>query len=276
MNTEPFFPRRASKLALAQRLSISDTIRLTLGEPPEPLSWEALSTIARIVVTPDDRPIRTIVTGRRHVTTGYYSSAKCGRALPFESMNEQAFIMHSEVDTGVVAYRVQPFRFEFVVDGVQRIYIADAARILDDGRIEVVEVKHDRRALRDPDYASKLAYVREICARLGWSFRAVLRDQLFQPATVYRNVVEIQSRRQIAFDHSHSYAGVNLLERMGGEAPLGDVADALGERRKGRAMAMAMMVARLLKIDLLRPLTDESMVALVPSRTPNAVAGGVA
>jgi hypothetical protein len=240
--------------------SVSDTIRLTLGEPPEPLSWKALSAIARIVVTPDDRPIRTIITGRRRITTGAYNSAKCGRSLPFEGMNEQAFLMHSEVDTQVIDYRAQPFRFEFVVEGAKRIYIADCARLQEGGKIEVVEVKNDRRALRDPDYAMKLACVREISARLGWGFRVVLKDQLFTPAIVYRNVVEIQSRGSVSFNQSHGYRALALLDRMDGQAPLGKLAEAIGERRQGMAIAKAMMVARLISIDLSHAIGNDSTV----------------
>ena len=59
----------------------------------------------------------------------------------------------------MVDYRAQPFRFEFVVDGARRVYITDCARLLESGRIEIIEVKNDRRALKDPDYALKLACV---------------------------------------------------------------------------------------------------------------------
>jgi len=255
-------------------LSVSDTIRLALGEPPEPLSWKALSASAQIVITPDGRPIRSIMTGRRRITTGAYNSAKCGRSLPFEGMNEQAFLMHSEVDTQVIDYRAQPFRFEFVVEGAKRIYIADCARLLEDGRIEVVEVKNDRRALRDPDYAMKLACVREICARLGWGFRVVLKDQLFAPAVVYQNVVEIQSRGSVSFNQSHGYRALTLLDRMGGQAPLGKLAEAISERRQGMAIAKAMMVARLLNIDLSRVVGTDSTVRLVASPRAQLRMGG--
>ena len=249
------------------RPSVSDTIRLILGEPPEPLSWRALSSIARIVVAPDDRPIRTIITGRRRITTGAYMSAKAGRSLPFEGMNEQALFMHSEVDTRVIDYRAQPFRFEFVVDGARRVYITDCARLLESGRIEIMEVKNDRRALKDPDYALKLACVRDICGRLGWSFRVVVKQQLFEPTSLYSNVVEIQSRRRMRFDRSHSLPALEIIWRAGGQVPLARLAEAIGERRQGTAIVKAMMVARLVEIDLSRPISADSAVRAVdPSR----------
>jgi hypothetical protein len=190
-------------------------------------------------------------------------------------MNEQAFLMHCEVDTRVADYRAQPFRFEFVVDGAKRIYIADCARLVEDGRIEVVEVKNDRRALKDPDYALKLAHVREICAQLGWGFRVVMRDEIFTPAVVHANVVEIQSRRQVRFDASHCYLALNLIDRMDGQAPLGKLAETIGERRAGMAMVQAMMVARLVDIDLSRPLGGDSIVGLVDRSRASIRMGGV-
>lgn len=68
------------------------------------LSWEQLSATATLVTTRDGSPLRTIITGRRRIPTGTYASRKAGRSLPYESMNERAFFMHSEVDTNVVDY----------------------------------------------------------------------------------------------------------------------------------------------------------------------------
>lgn len=95
------------------------------------------------MITPCGAPIRTIVTGRRIITTGVYASRKAGRPLPYESMNELAFFMHREVDTEVVDYRAQPFRLEFMIEGRKRTYIVDCVRLMADGGIEVVEVKSD-------------------------------------------------------------------------------------------------------------------------------------
>jgi hypothetical protein len=278
MNDPSDQPRRNSVRPIPtgpERPSVAGTIRVVLGKPAAPLSWEAISAIARVVTTPDDRPIRTIVTGRRRITTGVYPSSKSGRSFPFEGMNEQAFLMHCEVDTRVSDYRAQPFRFEFVIDGAKRIYIADCARLIEGGRIEVVEVKNDRRALRDPDYAMKLTYVRDICAQLDWDFRVVLKSEIFTPAVVHANVVDIQSRRQVKFDASHSYRALDLIDRMGGCAPLGKIAEAIGDRRVGMAMAQAMMVARLIDIDLSRPLGVDSSVATVDLHFATRRAGGV-
>ncbi len=218
--------------------------------------------MGRIVFTPDGRPIRTIITGRRHIVTGSYASRKAGRAMPFESMIERQFFMHSEVDTGVADYRAQPFRFEFVIDGAKRTYIVDCVRLLSDGQIEVVEVKNDRRAFRDEAYAQKLERVAEICSALDWRFRIVLREELERPRAKYENVAEIQSRRHTRFTDGDIYVALDLIERRGGQAPLGDLATALGDRIRGIAAIQAMMVHRLVEIDLGPPLSSRSAVTI--------------
>jgi hypothetical protein len=276
MNDLSFPMRRGpARPSPSTRPSVRRTIELTLGASPAPLSWEAIDAVARIVITPDDRPIRTIITGRRRITTGMYSSTKSGRSHPFEGMNEQGFIMHNEVDTRVVDYRAQPFRFEFVIAGAKRIYIADCARLLADGRIEVVEVKNDRRALKDPHYALKLAYVRDICTQLGWDFRVVLKDEIFTPPVVFANVVVVQSRRLVKYDASHAYLAFEHIDRMGGQAPLGRIAETLGERQLGMSIIPAMMVGRLVEIDLSTPLSGDSVVSLVEGSQPAMIEGGV-
>lgn len=242
---------------------IVDRILQDLSKPPVAGGLGSAATSATVVMTPDDTPIRTILTGRRIIVTGFYSSKKAGRALPYEGMNEQTFMKHSEVDTRIVDYRSQPFRFEFVIDGTKRIYIADCVRLLDDGSLEVVEIKGERTRLDDPDYALKIQCVREVCERLGWQFRLITRQQLHTPAIRLANIESIQFHRTVRFDQAHAYSAVELVEREGGVASLGAIVTELGSGPLGMAIAQALMVARFISIDLTRPLSPRSEVTLV-------------
>lgn len=220
---------------------------------------------AVLVMTPDGSPIRSVLTGRRVMVTGFYTSRKAGLALPYEGMNELALLKHCEVDTVVVDYRSQPFRFEFVLNGAKRIYIADCVRLLDDGTVEVVEAKGDLKQLQAPHYAEKLDAVRAACEHLGWRFRVLSRRQLFEPHVVYANVDLIQSRRMVHFDDAHAYRAVAFVEEEGGATTLGRLSEALGGEPRGLAMAQAMMVRRLIAIDLSKPLTSDSRVIAASS-----------
>lgn len=229
----------------------------------------------RIVFPTSGGPIRTIITGRRHIVTGSYASRKARRAMPFEGMNERLFFMHSEVDTSVVDYRAQPFRFEFTIDGTARTYIVDCVRLLSDGRIEVVEVKNDRRALRDNHYLEKLHRVAATCSALDWNFRVVLREELENPRVRLENIELIQSRRHTRFTAADVYLALESIERAGGRIAMGELVEKLGDASQGKAALQAMMVHRLVEIDLSIPLGCKSLVSTPPHPTTTPLAGEV-
>jgi hypothetical protein len=141
--------RHRSLLPVAKPPTVEAALHSAGVRNVAPSSWESISASATLVTTRCGAPIRTIITGRRVITTGVYASRKAGRPLPYESMNERAFFLHCEVDTEVVDYHAQPFRLEFVIRGRKRAYIADCVRLMADGAIEVVEIKSDPRALKD-------------------------------------------------------------------------------------------------------------------------------
>lgn len=254
--------RHRSLLPIGQPPTIEAVFRSAGAKEAGPLSWESFSASATLVTTPCGAPIRTIVTGRRVITTGVYASRKAGRPLPYESMNERAFFMHCEVDTDVVDYRAQPFRLEFVIDGRKRTYIVDCVRLMADGSIEVVEVKSDPRALQVPDYAEKLEAVRTICEQVGWRFRVVFKKALMEPAVLHRNVADVQSWRLTEYTGADVFRVVEFLQRSG-EATLGDLAEHLGSRALGFAKLKAMMVGRIVRIALAQEIGATSRVVLV-------------
>jgi len=261
--------RRCGRLAETARVSTLDGALLEgAQEGLNPLSWESLSAAATLVVTPTGGPIRTIVTGRRHITTGVYASRKAGRALPYESMNERAFFMHSEVDTDVVDYRAQMFRLEFVLGGRKRTYIVDCVRQLADGLVELVEIKNDRRAVREPDYALKLEAVRMICDRIGWRFRIIFKSSLIEPAHVYRNVCDVQSWRLTEYTRADVFKVAHRLQG-GTSMPLAELSEHLGNPVVGAAKLKAMMVGRIVRLDLSRAITPSTPVSLLSDSMEN-------
>lgn len=257
--------RHRSLLAVRQPPTVEAAIRSAAVKDANPLSWESLSASATLVTTPCGAPIRTIVTGRRVITTGVYASRKAGRPQPYESMNERAFFMHCEVDTEVLDYRAQPFRLEFVIAGRKRVYIVDCMRLMADGSTEVVEVKSDPRALRDPDYSEKLEVVRTICEQVGWRFRLVFKKGLTEPAAFHRNVMDVQSWRMTEYTSADVFRVVQALQQTG-SAALGDLIRHFGGRALALAKLKAMMVGRIVRIDLTQQIGDASSVALVSGR----------
>jgi hypothetical protein len=246
--------------------SLLDAVLERLSKPGRGDGSRPLLPSATVVLAPDGAAIRSVLTGRRVMVTGFYNSRKAGRALPYEGMNELALLKHCEVDTSVIDYRSQPFRFEFVIEGAKRIYIADCVRLLDDGTVEVIEAKGRLRQLLAPDYAEKLDAVRDACVKLGWRFRVLSQKQLFEPHQVYANVDRIQSRRMVRFDQIDAYRAIEHVERLGGQTTLGSLADVVAAGPRGLAISQAMMVRRLVKIDLSARLSAENRVSLIAHR----------
>lgn len=251
--------RHESANALNDQRRVHIAMQGGLRRPGLATDWNATSSAARVVISRDGRPIRNPITGRRAQPTGIYVARKPGRALAHESMNEHAFLQHSEVDTSVVDYLSQPCRFEFVMGGVKRTYIPDCARLLASGRIEIVEVKRDGQWVRDLDYAAKLRHVDAICASVGWTFRVVHGAPLRERTVRNANVRLIQQDRFARFASRDVFVVQELLA-SGSALPLGRVLEVLADPIVGRAQLCAMMVARQVEIELGQPLSRNSRV----------------
>jgi hypothetical protein len=253
------------------QLSVRALLQAGLNRASNSTDWAAVSAATRIILSGADGPMREVITGRNIRATGVYPSRKAGRPLAFESMNERAVFLHSEVDTEVANYLSQPCRFEFVLDGVKRSYVPDCARILADGSLEILEVKGNRLDLEDLDYRCKLDHVAMACRTVGWSFRVVFAAPLRARTVRNATVALIQHHRLACYGAMDVFTVQELLTKAAGSLPLGDLALALGDEVIGRAKICAMMVGRHLAIDLDAPLTLASRVqprSAVPAAAP--------
>jgi hypothetical protein len=88
---------------------------------------------------------------------------------------------------------------------------------------------------------------------------------LMERAVFHRNVTEIQSRRMTDYTSADVFRVVESV-RHPGEVALGELAQFLGARALGFAKLKAMMVGRIVRIDLAQPIGDASRVVLVPDR----------
>ena len=84
-------------------------------------------------------------------------------------------------------------------------------------------------------------------------------------AAFHRNVTDVQSRRMTDYTSADVFQVVGFV-RMSGGATLGELAQHLGARALGFAKLKAMMVGRIVRIDLTQPIGDASRVVLVPDR----------
>lgn len=219
--------------------------------------------LAAIIERDDGGPMRPIATGRRRRPVGCYYSFKCGHASPWESRNELHGLYHAEVRFDVVTYRAQPHTLEMIHDGRKRKLTPDLELTLSDGRIEVIEIKGEFDALTDPDYSAKLEMAHYVYDSIGQTFRVVERKELeAQPR--FKAIEEIQNYRRTAITAGDMFL-ISSLFKASDIVSLGDIKGAYGNAIVGMAKAYAMMVRRVIEIDITRGLNDNSPVRL-PSR----------
>ena len=239
-----------------------EIIRIELPDNP----W---GPTAALIEREDGGPIRPIATGRRHRPVGCYYSFKCGQAFPWESRTELLGIYHAEVRFDVVEYKTQPHTLEMFHEGKKAHYTPDLEHRLSNGKTEIVEIKAEFDALVDPNYTIKLAIARDVYAAAGQSFRVIERKELeAQPR--FKAIEEIQNYRRTAITAADMFLVSNLFKAKE-DVTLGDMKGAYGNTIVGMAKTYAMMVRRIVEIDITCGLDDRSPVHLPsPSEMTNA------
>ncbi|MFK3607528.1 transposase [Pseudomonas sp. AP19] len=91
--------------------------------------------------------VRKVVTRRSCHFRGYLPSLKNGKAIPWESQLEGAFLRLLELSPQVLRYTVQPSKETLVMDGRNVTYYPDVCAVLCDGSERWFEVKPTARLL---------------------------------------------------------------------------------------------------------------------------------
>ena len=232
--------------------------------PPQvettPLKFLPSRLAATIRQRRDAGPMRPVGRRRGLRPGGLYYTAKMGRLVGYESENEKYDFYRAEIAPHVVGYREQPHTVEAVIDGKLRRYTPDREDRFADGRIEIVEVKDDFEADGDPEYGLKLDYFGEVYERLGWTFRLTTRTEIKDPTT-FQAVETIQRYRRASFTAAEV---AEVRQKLGkeGECRLGDLLSLFTSELVGLPKLCAMMVGRILVLDIRSRLEPTSIVKL--------------
>lgn len=208
----------------------------------------------------DAGPMRPVGRRRGLRPGGLYYSQKMGRLVGYESENEKCDFYRSEIAPDLVGYREQPHTIEAVIAGNVRRYTPDREDRFADGRIEIVEVKDEFEADKDPDYNAKLDYFAEVYERLGWSFRLTTRNEI-KDATTFETVETVQRYRRASFT-AGEIADVRRRFSQYGECRLADLLPIFSSELTGLTKLCAMMVGRIVVLDIHSKLEPASIVKL--------------
>ena len=213
-----------------------------------------------IVRSTDRDQLRGQITGRKTIRTSGYPSKKTRRARYGEAAAELARIPQEEVDVTIVDAIAQPCRGEVLLDDGWHVHIPDFANLRSDGSRVLIDAKRDWAGFRTEDGRRQTFLGRIIADAIGYGYEKYV---LAHAGSAQRreNVDEVQASRFIHVpDHLVVRAAATLAQ---GPIALGNLA-AILHPVNGRSMAYALMVRRVVEIDLDGKLGDRSECRAVP------------
>lgn len=213
----------------------------------EDFSIAPLGLVATLTTRRDGGPIRRIIAGRQTKPVGFYYSEKCGRFMPYESLNELNALYIAEADFRVVSYRIQPHAIWLAgVGDTDPTYYPDREDLLSSGVRRIVEVKKHKNL--DSDYRAKIERARVHYEHHGMQFDIVDRDEIErQPRFAAAEQIQAYKRTSVTDGDLRNLR--NVFNGRGSVA-FGDAKAALGGKCLGFAKVSAMIVRRLVGIDL--------------------------
>jgi hypothetical protein len=247
--------------------------RRDAGRPPLPRhmleGWHSPSLAAAA----DLGQMRINFNYRNYFTTAAGYGEKPRRAQYFEGPYELALFRLLEMNTAVVDYQFQPLQMRWTTsDGRAVGYTTDAIYATEDGAIGVEEVKATDAYFERADTRHLLDLFERQIAKAGATFVRRTSRRIAEP-TFWRTVKDAFDDRRTAYDDGDAARAVDAVTREGGAAPLGAVLDAVGGQARGaHAKLNAMMVRRVVAIDLARPPMGDTPVTIpAPPADPDAL-----
>lgn len=227
-----------------------------------PLEWGP----ATIVLPSEGNGVRATVTYRRVIGTFSFLSQKAGRTQTGEGPHELHTAQRLEVLPHVVDYQCQGVGLRWETSAGPRGYISDFIVGFADDTVEAWEVKANWADFHDPEYAEKISYARTALASIGVGFRQVVAEELDRPAVTAFNIARAFNNRFTQILPRDADAVADALARRGGEAPMGEIEDALHpDRRIARAKADALLCRRQLVFSLTAPVIADTPVTAPPA-----------
>ena len=200
---------------------------------------------------------------RNYFTTAAGYGEKPRRAQYFEGPYELALYRLLEMDTAFVDYQFQPLQIRWETSAGDTVgYTTDVVYLTEEGEIVVEEVKATDAYFEQPETDDLLTLFEVQIAKAGARFNRRTGRRLAEPA-FWRTVKDAFDDRRTAYAESEVERVHNAILREGTVAPLGLVLEAIGgTSREAQAKLHAMMIPRLVGIDLGRPAMVDTPVTI--------------
>lgn len=209
-----------------------------------------------IVRAPDGGQLRGQITGRKSVRTITYGSKRNNNARYGEGATEIERIKFEEVETRVVKAIAQPCRIHALIDGHDKwdVHIPDFSNLLDNGERVLIDAKREWSDFRKAK-SKRQTFLGELAAEaLGYRYKRIVLNSMGNQVR-RDNVDEIQASRFVHVPDQLVARAASAVAQ--GPISLGNLADLL-HSVNGRSMVYALMVRRVVEIDLESRLTRRS------------------
>lgn len=211
-----------------------------------------------------DVPVRRVHTRARHRNTSLiYSTLTLGMRVS-ESASETRFLKVAQLDPGVECIRAQPTWLRVLEDGRMRRRAPDFA-VIYSGRAELHEVKQDRECWK-PDVRSELLSIRdEVERHPGWRYSVALESALVaEPLRSNTDLLWRALRPENELDEELTLRTGEILDEGPVRAhELIENTSSFGGRPNASASwenLLAMIAAKMLQFDVIKPLTLDSLI----------------
>lgn len=183
-----------------------------------------------------------------------------------EGRTEMLLEKHDEVVAEIVDSRPQPFTIVGTIDGKERRSTPDRARLMTNGTRQLCECKPDWTSFYKPDAIVQRLLTEAAAAALGWEYLPIVPASLGS-RTFQNNVDRIYGARGVHVPGHIVVIAARVLASC--PVPLGELTARLhASEVNGFSMACALMVRRVIEIDLDQPIGAGSMVRTMPPTPP--------
>lgn len=219
----------------------------------------------RIVTAVNGAAMRPVFTYRNYTSSFATYSGKAERQQYCESATEMAALREAEIKTEYIDMQFQPARIEWLQpDGKWRSYTPDAAFELQDGSLVFDEFKATASSFSKPLVEAKVRAAAAVMASYGIQMRWRSGSELqHQPEHVA--IKELWDVRRTKTSEADADNAREVISRAGGQTELGHLLGKLHPQTNiAFGIAAALMMRRVVRINLDRSLMPDSIVTIPP------------
>jgi hypothetical protein len=194
---------------------------------------------------------------------GKFPSYLMGIIVMWESKLERDFLYLLEFDLDVLSYTGQPMRILYSCAGKVRRYTPDFLVVRKHKR-QIIEVKPLNRVSKG-DNEQRFRIISQVCRTHGYEFK-IVTDANIRVQPRLDNIKLLWKYARTPFHPQHQIYCKALLGG-GKEICLGEVIQVLESKGVSRQIIYSMMYHKVLAVDLMRPITADSVVQLTGAMT---------